>query len=165
MEFQNIIPFIVLGIYILSLFGKRKAANKDTPGQEKSALKSIIQTIAKQLKDHAEATRRNEERKQRPEQEFVQRALPKTNAVIENDKDEEIEIDLPIEDHFALDEKDEILEEVLLDVPVTKIEGKENQEGILFQPSISVKNLQEAVVWSEILGPPVAFREDHRKLL
>ena len=57
MEFQNILPFIILGIYILSLVGKRKKAGKESPAQETSALKSIVQTIAKQWKEQVEAAR------------------------------------------------------------------------------------------------------------
>ena len=73
-------------------------------------------------------------------------------------------MDLPVEADFALDETERPVEEVLLDVPEEKTGPKGTQPVGFCSASISVKKLREAVVWSEILGPPVALREGHRNM-
>lgn len=162
MDFDKIFPVIIFIIFILSLFGKKKPDKKDTSVPEKSALNTIISTIAKQLKEHAESAGKNVERPKSEQQGPWQRFLPKTEVFKESRKEEAVEP--PVEDHAAPASKEEIVEDVLMDVPVEKFDRKEHKESVFFQPAISVKNLQNAVVWSEILGPPLALREDHRRL-
>jgi hypothetical protein len=154
MDFGNILPVIIVAIYIYSLFGKKKADGKETPVPEKSPLKIIFQTLAKQLKQYAETVKKNEERQMKHQPSPEKRVLPKTRTMITADKKKEIMPDLSLE-------ADEILEEVLLDIPTGKIDKKKKMENRLRQ-SASPKNIRNAMAWSEILGPPVALKKNQR---
>ncbi len=163
MEFQNIVPFIVLVIYILSLFGKKKTDGKDASVPEKFSLKSIIQAIAKQLKEHAEAAQRNEARKTRQQPDLEKGAQPKTGAVIDTGKKEAIVLDLSAENVTSLHGTAKVMEKVLIDDSMRKDDQKIALDEGGFESSFSLKSLRNAVVWSEILGPPVALKEKHRQ--
>lgn len=163
MEFQNIVPFIILVIYIFSLFGKKKTDGKEASVPEKYSLKSIIQAIAKQLREHAEASKRNEARKKRQQPDLEKRSQPKTGAVIDTGKKEEIAIDLSAENVTSLHETAEVMEKVRIDASMRKDDQKSVLDEGGFESSFSLKSLRNAVVWSEILGPPVALKEIHRQ--
>jgi len=163
MEFQNIVPFIILVIYIFSLFGKKKTDWKDTSVPEKYSLKSIIQTIAKQIREHAEAVKKNEARQKRQQPDLEKRSQPKTEAVIDTGKKEEIALDLSAENVTLLHGTAKVMEKVLTDDSMRKEDQKIALDEGGFESSFSLKSLRNAVVWSEILGPPVALKEKHRQ--
>lgn len=165
MEFQDIIPLFIFMIWLFSLFGrKKKKANEGSSPQKPSPLKSLLQTIARQLKEQAEAARKEQERKKRqlPDDAGQQRAMPTGSSVSE--KKNTIDIALTQEEKQVLEDAASIAEEIQTADPVLQ---SGHQAGIDPQPaasSASLRQLRNAVVWSEILGDPVALRRDHLKL-
>lgn len=155
MEFKDVIPFIVLLIYILSLFKrKKKQVGKDASIQEPSPLKSIIQTIVKQLKEHAEASRKDSEQQKRQQPADEKRSMPTTTDRFNTQKEDEVS---PVK-------KKAVVEEVLLEKPVLKINRQADMTDLSEPVPVSLQELRKAVVWSEILGSPVALRENHPRL-
>jgi hypothetical protein len=150
-------------IYILSLFGKKKIDGKEASVPEKYSLKSIFQAIAKQLKEHAEAAQRNESRKKRQQPDFEKRSQPKTGVAIDTGKKEEITLELSAKNVTLLHKTAEVMEKVLIDDSMQKEDQKIALDEGGFESSFSLKSLRNAVVWSEILGPPVALKEKHRQ--
>ncbi|RJP78360.1 MAG: hypothetical protein C4522_13230 [Desulfobacteraceae bacterium] len=156
MEFKDFFPFIVLAVYILSLFGKKRKAEKDAPVQKKSSLKSIIQTIAERLKEHAETLKRDQERQRR--QTPDERSQPEMTVGMTAGNEKKRSAVFP-----ATDRKTGTAEEVLPDHPVPENDPKTVLTDSTGLTSVSLQELRKAVVWSEILGSPVALRENHRK--
>ncbi|MFH2064669.1 MAG: hypothetical protein ABIK15_05685 [Pseudomonadota bacterium] len=157
MEFKDFFPFIVLAVYILSLFGKKRKAEKDGPVQKKSSLKSIIQTIAERLKEHAETIKRDQgrQRRQTPDGERSQPEM-RAGMTAGNEKERGAVFS-------ATDRKTGTAEEVLPDHPVLENDPKTVLTDSTELTSISLQELRKAVVWSEILGSPVALRENNRR--
>lgn len=157
MEFQDFFPFIVLAVYILSLFGKKRKTEKDAPVQKKSSLKSIIQTISERLKEHSETIKKDQERQNRQTPDGL-RSQPemRTGMTAGNEKKRSAVFS-------ARDKKVVIAEKILPDHPVPENDPKTVVTDSTELTSGSLQELRKAVVWSEILGSPVALRENHRK--
>lgn len=157
MEFKDFFPFIILAVYILSLFGKKRKAEKDAPVQKKSSLKSIIQTIAERLKEHAETIKKDQERQNRQTPDDL-RSQPEMRTGMNTGSEKERNVVLS-----ARDKKVGSAEKVLPDHPVPENDLRTEMTDSTELTSRSLQELRKAVVWSEILGSPVALRENHRR--
>lgn len=164
MEFQDVIPFFIFMIWLFSLFGKkRKKAETGSSPQKPSPLKSIIRNIARQIKEQAEAARREQERTTRQTPGGDRSGLQAPDLSV-------AETGSPID--IALTDTETRLPDETASTGKDRKEAdpvRQNGHSEVFrQPSngtsSSKRQLRNAVVWSEILGEPVALRRDHLKL-
>jgi len=162
MEFEKILPFIILGVYLLSLFGKKKKPRKEAPKQETYSLKNIIQGIAKQLKDQVDSVGRSFEQSDQKQQKIVTRDEPEIKPTeIVGEKKEGI--DSPPLDTLLEEEEEGGAEKVLSEKSEAESVAKKAKRKIC--NTRLPENLQRAVIWYEILAPPIALRDDNEKVL
>ena len=163
MEFQDIIPFFIFMIWLFSLFGKKKKkAKADASPQKPSPLRSIIQTLAKQLKEQVEAARREQERTIRQTPEGDNRFRSQAADLPASETGKAIDIAFADTETREQDETVSVRKEVAKKGPVEQ-SGYRKDSLRPTASSTSLQQLRNAVVWSEILGKPVALRSDHLK--
>jgi hypothetical protein len=161
MDIENILPFIILGIYLLSLFGKKKKPQKEASAKETYSLKNIIQGIAKQLKEKVDAAARGLEQFDQEHTKSMKIEDPevKTPEVLWGKK----RMDVSPLGTLPDEEKEAGIEEVL------SVESEESDvvKKVKIQTHTArlPVNLQRAVIWYEILAPPVALRDDRNWML
>ncbi len=164
MDFEKILPFIILGVYLLSLFGKKKKPQKEAPTQETYSLKNIIQGIAKQLKDQVDSVGRSFEQSDQKHQKTVKRDEPeiKPTEIVREKKEG---IDIPQLDTLLDEEEEGGAEEVLSQKSEAESVAKKAKKKMKICKTRLPENLQRAVIWHEILAPPIALRDDNERLL
>jgi len=172
MDIEKILPFIILGIYFLSLFGKKKKPQKEAPAKETTSLKNIIQGIAKQLKERIDSAARGLEQ---PDQEYrksMKTGEPEVkpaDGVRERKKNMDVpslETLLDEEEAAGMEEgiKEEIEEALPKESKAASSVGKAHMKIKTNKARLPV-NLQQAVIWLEILAPPVSLRDDRDRML
>ncbi len=142
MDFDNILPIIILVIYILSIFRKKKAPENDKPAEKPSGAQKWLENIIGQLGGEIEST------KPKPG--------PAPPTVVW-EKNEDMDLPPPVPEPPIIKEK-----ELKQAVPEKKEAPKEEKHIKKRQPmgaALSRTKLQEKIVWAEILAPPIALRE------
>lgn len=162
MNFETILPFIVLGVYLLSLFRKKKNHEGKEPVQETVSLKNIFQGLAKQLKEQVDSAGKSFEQSDQTQQEPPKKDGPETKSpeVAWGKKEE---TDMPELKTLLEEEAEKGVEKILSE----KSEMKRLVEKVKKKKSCSAplpENLQQAVIWYEILAPPIALRDDNERV-
>ncbi|MFO7560091.1 MAG: hypothetical protein R6X10_14755 [Desulfobacterales bacterium] len=162
MDFETILPFIVLGVYLLSLFGKKKNPQGKEPVQETTSLKNIFQGLAKQLKEQVDSAGKSFEQSDQKRQEPPKKDDPKTKSpeVAWGKKEE---TDIPQLNPLLEKQEEKRVKKTLLE----KTEMERIVEKAKKKKSFSAplpENLQQAVIWYEILAPPIALRDDNERV-
>ncbi len=154
MDFDKIIPFIFFIIYILSIVLKKRPQSKKSSSQtsKPSILKTLFSDIAKQLQEEGQT---------RSPQALSQPSDGK------NIKQKSVSSELLLDKNSSLDVKKQksqkTAKQVAVQKPIRKKNIQKNTERNPLKKSthknLSAHNLREAVVWSEILAPPVGLRD------
>ncbi len=150
MDFENILPIIILVIYILSVFRKKKAPEKDKPVGKPSGAQKWLNNLVEQLSGEIEP------------------ATPEPGPaapIVVWEKNEDMDLQPPAPKPPIIKEK------ILKQAVPKKVEAPKEEKPITSTPkkrqsiraALYRTKLQEKVVWAEILAPPIALREkDHR---
>jgi len=164
MDFEKILPFIILGIYLLSLFGRKKKPQKEASEQETYSLKNFIQGFVRQLKEQVDSVGRSFEQSDQKQQKPVKRDEPEIKSPeVVSEKNEGLDVP-PLE--TLLDEEEEgRVEEVLFETLEPKSVVKKVKKKMEICKAPLPEDLQRAVIWYEILAPPIALRDDNERML
>lgn len=162
MNFETILPFIVLGVYLLTLFGKKKKPQKEEPAQETTSLKNIIQGLAKQLKEQVDSAGKGFEQSDQKRQESAKRdgSKSKSPEIAWGKKEEP---DIPALKTLLEEEEEKGAEKILSEKSEMKRIAKKAKKKKSCRSPLP-EDLQRAVIWHEILAPPIALRDDHERV-
>jgi hypothetical protein len=148
MDFDNIIPIIIVLVYIISSILKAKSLKEGKSPEKPSGLKKMFNNIAAQAREAMDEQVPVEqkgrggwdelivEEAQPPVRPIKKRIKKKAPPLVSQEKAAERGI-----------RKTEQISEV-----------QENKHYV--SRKYNVRDLKKAVVWSEILGPPVALRDE-----
>ncbi len=147
MDFENILPIIILVIYILSVFRKKKAPEKDKPAGKPSGAQKWLNNLVEQLSGEIEP------------------ATPEPGPaapIVVWEKNEDMDLQPPVPEPPIIKEK-VLKQAVPQKAKVPKKETPIPKKRQSIGAALYRTKLQEKVVWAEILAPPIALREkDHR---
>lgn len=147
MEFGSIIPVIIVFIIIVLQIRKRLVSSKLGTSKKSPGWKHKLDDFVSQVRHEIEAgTKENSNGQndwERIESEYTE---PVTISPSELDVEEKISLD-----------KIDVLEDISTEVMSSDDSKKDKRPLDL---SYDRKNLRKAVVWAEILAPPLALRDE-----
>lgn len=152
--FDKILPFLILIIYIISIFWKKRNRDtgEDTPAEKSSGAQKWLENLMGQISEEIAPPK--------PE-------TPPDPTRVVRKKNAGKKKPSPISETRA--QKDRTAIQAAKNEAPPPPERKRKPDPVVLKtrrssgPAYSRKMLQDRIIWAEILGPPVALREkDHR---
>ena len=148
MDFDSIIPIIIVFIYIISTIIKAKSLKEGKSPEKPSGLKKMLNNIAAQAREAME--------EQVP---VEQRGRGGWDELIGDDAQPPVR---PMKKRIKKKASPPAFKKKAAEKVIQKTEQISEVKEIKHSVSrkYNVSDLKKAVVWSEILGPPVALRDE-----
>ncbi len=157
MKFENLIWVILFLVYMVFIFLKKtRAASKSEErgvGKSRTGLKGKLDEFLSRIKAEIEAANPKGSNEETGWEEYLPQEVDDVKPVLDESPPERIEP--VIEKKPVLKVKPAPARTVSKSInPV--VDGKKTLPGLEF----GIRDLRKAVVWSEILAPPLALRDD-----
>ena len=184
MDFDSIISFLLILLFfifptLLKRFNKKKKTAGTSPAGKARKL-SLFEKLGEQIREYAQTLEQEAQKGKQPRENMWDRLAENEEEYEEafqaNDKFQangdplEQEIDMAFEqiepeaDPSVL--AAQVMPENIRKRATTTCEKQGQKQGLpgtLLQPKLSC-NLQQAIIWSEILSKPVALRQDRTRI-
>ncbi len=177
MDFENIIPVIIFIIFVVSQVFKVLTAKKPGPAAQKKAkkpgLKDLFGDIASQIKQEIEAANTRAEAESRPQPPPPSRPSGWDQLMPQKSESspEHTPKTPPVKPVRVVQKEKRAKKQPPISESKT-IDTKRKEKPAPAQPTVTQKslpkkhsgsvhqNLRNAIIWSEILAPPLALRHD-----